>query len=127
LQNVQLQVSLAVCAEAGTRLTQKLYASTSPDTLLSFTQAFPIAPPDTPRVLGADDFSFRHDRVFGTILVDFEKQKVIHVLEDRDSTSFITWWKSHPGVEIISRDRGQIYAQGAPQAVQTASYSQDGT
>jgi transposase len=124
LQNVQLQVSLAVGAEAGTRLLQKLHASTSPDTLLRLTRAFPIAPPDTPRVLGVDDFSFRRGRIFGTILVDLEKHKVIDVLEDRDSTSFATWLKAHPGVEIISRDRGQIYAQGAtdgaPEAAQVA-------
>jgi transposase len=124
LQNVQLQVSLAVGAEAGTRLLQKLHASTSPDTLLRLTRAFPIAPPDTPRVLGVDDFSFRRGRIFGTILVDLEKHQVVDVLEDRDSTSFATWLKAHPGVEIISRDRGQIYAQGAtegaPDAVQVA-------
>ena len=121
---MQLQVCLAVGAEAGTRLLQKLHASTSPDTLLRLTRAFPIAPPDTPRVLGVDDFSFRRGRIFGTILVDLEKHKVIDVLEDRDSTSFATWLKAHPGVEIISRDRGQIYAQGAtdgaPNAVQVA-------
>jgi transposase len=124
LQNVQLQVSLAVGAEAGTRLLQKWHASTSPDTLLRLTRAFPIAPPDTPRVLGVDDFSFRRGRIFGTILVDLEKHQVVDVLEDRDSTSFATWLKAHPGVEIISRDRGQIYAQGAtdgaPEAVQVA-------
>ena len=56
LQNVQLQVSLAIGAEAGTRLLHKLHASTSADTLLRLTRAFPIAPPDTPRVLGVDDF-----------------------------------------------------------------------
>lgn len=59
LQNVQLQVSLAIGAEAGVRLLQKLHASTSADTLLRLTRACPIAPPDTPRVLGVDDFSFR--------------------------------------------------------------------
>jgi Transposase len=71
-----------------------------------------------------DDFSFRRGRVFGTILVDLEKHKVIDVLEDRDAISFATWLKAHPGIEIISRDRGQIYAQGAtdgvPEAVQVA-------
>jgi transposase len=127
LQNVQLQVSLAVDAEAGTRLLQKLLASTSPDALLRLTRAFPIAPPDTPRVLGVDAFSLRCDRMFGTILVDLENHKVVDVLEDRDFTSFAAWLKARPGVEIISRDRDQIYTQGAnegaPDAVQVADRS----
>lgn len=124
LRAAQSQVALAVGGEAGSRLLTQLQQSTSPDTLLRLIRALPIPPPDTPRVLGVDDFSFRRGSTFGTILVDLEQHRVIDVLEDRSATSFARWLIAHPGVEIVSRDRSAVYAQGvmegAPNAVQVA-------
>ena len=46
------------------------------------------------------------------------------LLPDRDAETLAAWLKVHPGIKIISRDRGQQYIQGiqkgAPQAVQVA-------
>ncbi len=71
-----------------------------------------------------DDFSFKRAKTFGTILIDLEKHRVLDVLDDRDANSFAAWLKTHPSIEIISRDRSPIYAQGAsdgaPIAVQVA-------
>lgn len=45
-------------------------------------------------------------------------------MPDRQAASVETWLKAHPGVQLISRDRGGEFArgarQGAPEAVQTA-------
>ena len=49
---------------------------------------------------------------------------MIDLLADRSSQSAARWFRDHPTIEIISRDRGGIYAQaareGAPQAQQIA-------
>lgn len=49
---------------------------------------------------------------------------MIDLLADRSAASFARWFSQHPEVEIISRDRCGIYAQGAcqgaPQARQVA-------
>jgi len=64
-------------------------------------------------VLGVDDFSFCKRKSYGTILLDLEKRVPIDLLPDREATTLEKWLKEHEGVEIISRDRGGPYADGA--------------
>jgi transposase len=71
-----------------------------------------------------DDWAKRKGQRYGTILVDLEKHEVVDLLEDRSAESLSKWLKEHPGVEIIARDRGKDYKEGAtagaPDAVQIA-------
>ena len=61
---------------------------------------------------------------YGTILCDLERGKVVDLLPDRSSESTAQWLRTHPGAEIVSRDRASLYAQAAtaaaPHAVQVA-------
>jgi transposase len=75
-------------------------------------------------VLGIDDWAWRKGHRYGTILCDLERGKVVDLLPDRSADSTAQWLRTHPGAEIISRDRASLYAQAAtaaaPQAVQVA-------
>jgi transposase len=124
LTDVFTLISFALGGEAGKRLAAGMGLETSPDTLLRLIRAQPEEQASTPRILGVDDFSFCKRKSYGTILLDLERRIPIDILPDREAAILEKWLKAHEGVEIISRDRGGPYAEGAklgaPDAQQVA-------
>jgi len=118
------KVILETSAEAGARLSKHLKMRVSADTLLRIARSIPLEKQPTPRVLGVDDWALKKGRRYGTILVDLERHCPVDLLPERSADALEQWLKDHPGVEVISRDRGDEYIQGAsrgaPEALQIA-------
>ncbi len=120
----QRQLALDQGGEAGARTATRQGIPVSSRTMLRLVKRTPLALQPTPRLLGVDDFAFRKGQTYGTILVDLERHQPVDLLPDRSAASLQAWLECHPGIAIITRDRGADYAEGArrgaPDAQQVA-------
>ena len=118
-------IAIACGGEVGARLGERLGITVSPDTLLREARSLDSADQHrSPRVVGVDDWAFCKGKRYGTLICDLERGGAIELLPDRSAESLSAWLANHQGIEIVSRDRGDIYRkgadQGAPNAVQVA-------
>src|SRR6266536_2415739 len=124
LSEVLQTLGFATCGELGERLVPKLGMHVSGPTLLRRMRARVYTPPASVSILGIDDWAWKKGAPYGTILVDLQSRKPIELLPDRTAETAEAWLRTHPEVEIVSRDRGGDYAaaarKGAPQAQQVA-------
>jgi transposase len=113
-------LGFALGGEAGAHQSKRQGMGVSASTLLRYIRCYPIPVQPTPRVLGVDDFAFRRGRKYGTLLVDGETHCPVDLLSERTAEVLAGWLHSHPGVQVITRDRSTEYARGASQGAPTA-------
>ena len=94
-------IGLRVGARPGARLAAELSVGASADVILRRLHRRALVPAVTPRVLGVDDWAWAKRRVYGTILCDLERGRVVDLLPDRTRDTFAAWLRAHPGIEIM--------------------------
>jgi transposase len=123
---VHLLCSIAATAggQPGARLAAQLPLPASRTTLLRCLMRHAVRPVEAPRVVGVDDFAWTKRRRYGTILVDLETHRVLALLADCEVETVAAWFRQHPSVQIVTRDRSSSFAdairRGAPHALHIA-------
>jgi hypothetical protein len=62
-------------------------------------------------ILIIDDWAFRRNRRYGTIICDLERRRIVTLSPDREVATVRAWLADRPGIKIVSRDRGGGYGE----------------
>ena len=120
-------LGLALGGRPGASLARRLVLPVSRDTLLRLVRLVrrrgtPAFPP--PRAIGIDDWAWKRNHRYGTLICDLEQRRTVALLPDREPATAQGWLETQPQIEVVTRDRGGAYALAAtralPRAVQVA-------
>jgi len=76
-------------------------------------------------VVGIDDWAWRRNQRYGTIICDLERRKTIMLLPDREPATAQAWLSGQPQISVVARDRGGGYALAAARALPNATQVAD--
>jgi transposase len=117
-------LALALGGRPAASFSRRLCIPVSNDTLLRAVRkrGAPTFPP--PSVIGIDDWAWRRNQRYGTLICDLERRKTIALLPDREPATAQVWLAAQPQIGVVARDRGGGYGLAArralPNAVQVA-------
>lgn len=124
LEQLVLHLGLALGGRPGARFADRLMAPVSNDTLLRSVRRRGRPEFAPPKVIGIDDWAWRRNHRYGTIVCDLERRRPIRLLPDRESATARRWLEQQQQIEVVARDRGGGYGvavkQALPEAVQVA-------
>lgn len=110
--------------QAGACLARQLALPASRSTVLRCLLHQVAPPASDPQVVGVDDFAWSKRRRYGTILVDLETHRLLALLADCEVETVAAWFRQHPSIQIVTRDRSSSFAEairrGAPHALHIA-------
>ena len=72
---------------------------------------------EPPTVVGVDDWAWRRNQRYGTIICDLERRRTIALLPDREPATAQAWFSGQPQIAVVARDRGGGYALAAKKAL----------
>jgi transposase len=124
LDHIVHYLGLALGGRPAASFARRLMLPVSNDTLLRVVRRHDSPRFIPPTVIGIDDWAWRRNQRYGTIICDLERRKTIALLPDREPATAQTWLSDQPQVEVVARDRGGGYALAAakalPKAIQVA-------
>jgi transposase len=117
-------LGLALGGRPAAGFAKRLMLPVSNDTLLRVVRRRSRTPADRLEVVGIDDWAWRRNHRYASIICNLERRRVVTLLPDREPATAQAWFAAHPTIAIIARDRGGGYGEaatrGLPHAVQVA-------
>jgi transposase len=124
LDEVVHSLAIALGGRPAATLSRRLNVRVSNDTLLRIVRRRGVAEFAPPTIVGIDDWAWKRNHRYGTLLCDLERRRTIALLPDREPASAEAWLARQPQIRVVARDRGGGYAVAAqralPRAVQVA-------
>jgi transposase len=113
-------LGLALGGRPAASFARRLMLPVSNDTLLRVVRRRACRPAEPVTVAGIDDWAFRRNHRYGTIVCDLERRRVVTLLPDREIATVEAWLAHHPQIQIVSRDRGGGYGEATTKALPNA-------
>jgi transposase len=124
LECIVHHLGLALGGRPAAVFAKRLTLPVSNDTLLRVVRRRSCAPSDPLKVVGIDDWAWRRNHRYASIVCNLERRRIVTLLPDREPATAQAWFAGHPTIAIIARDRGGGYGEAAaralPDAVQVA-------
>jgi len=124
LDSIVHHLGLALGGRPAAGFAKRLMLPVSKDTLLRVVRRRSRPPADPLRIIGIDDWAWRRNHRYASIICNLERRRVVTLLPDREPATAQAWLAAHPTIAIVARDRGGGYGEAAakalPHAVQVA-------
>ena len=117
LEYIVHHLGLALGGRPAAALARRLMLPVSNDTLLRVVRRRTWPRTDPLVVAGIDDWAFRKNHRYGTIVCDLERRRIVALLPDREIATVRAWLSKHPEIRVVSRDRGGGYGEAAAKAL----------
>jgi transposase len=125
LECIVHHLGLALGGRPAAGFAQRLMVPVSNDTLLRVVRRRASPRNDQLNVIGIDDWAWRRNHHYGTIVCDLERRRIVTLLPDREIATVEAWLADHPEIGIVSRDRGGGYGEATTRALPHATQVAD--
>jgi transposase len=124
LDDVVHCLAIALGGRPAASLSRRLNVVVSNDTLLRMVRRRGPRTFPPPSIIGIDDWAWRRNHRYGTLICDLERRATIALLPDREPATAEAWLALRSQICVVARDRGGGYAVAAqralPHAIQVA-------
>ena len=110
-------LGLALGGRPGSTFAKRLMLPVSNDTLLRTVRRRAQRPADPLRVVGVDDWAFRRNHRYGSIVCDLERHRPVTLLPNHEEAKAVTWLRERPGPARVTNAEWATLSTAAGKAL----------
>ena len=110
-------LDLALGGRPAARFARRLMMTAGNDTPLRLVRRRARRPVAAPTVIGIDDWAWRRNQRYGSLVCDLERRRVVCLLLNREAGTAEAWLSGQRQITIVARDRSGNYALAAARAL----------